>query len=188
MGAISFVDLAISFGINFAITCLFLFLYSLFSVQPLNARVYFTRWFILDEKVRESSCQPWLLLRAAGLPSLQALSKSRPPWEQRPPWTRTAGGEGCHVSTSVGTDRSMGLPILSDCDSVSWLVAIFFWCRKPNNNMRREGKPSLCIPGGPTFTAWTGCSLPCDCQSVSSSSMQAWTWWSTCGCSSWGKG
>lgn len=51
MGAVAFIDLAISFGINFAITCLFLFLYSLFSVQPLNARVYFTTWFMLDEKV-----------------------------------------------------------------------------------------------------------------------------------------
>lgn len=56
MGSVDFVDLAICFGINLGISSLFLFLYSLLKVQPINARVYFTRWFILDDKVSATKC------------------------------------------------------------------------------------------------------------------------------------
>ncbi|GJP41199.1 hypothetical protein CLOM_g874 [Closterium sp. NIES-68] len=47
---VTFADLGVSFGINLGVSLVVLFLYSVFSQQPLNARVYYTKWFCLDDK------------------------------------------------------------------------------------------------------------------------------------------
>jgi hypothetical protein len=49
--AASYYDLGISAGFNTLIMLCFLILYSVFSRKPINARVYFTKWFDVDPEV-----------------------------------------------------------------------------------------------------------------------------------------
>eukprot|EP00897_Mesotaenium_endlicherianum_P000464 jgi/Mesen1/10418/ME000818S09898 len=48
--ATSWSDLGVSAAINMGVVLLFLVLYSVFSQQPINARVYFAKWFVMDEE------------------------------------------------------------------------------------------------------------------------------------------
>lgn len=51
--AASYADLGISAGFNLSIMLVFVVLYSFFSRKPINARVYFTKWFDVDPEAAE---------------------------------------------------------------------------------------------------------------------------------------
>ena len=93
--SLSFTDLAVSFGINIAFVAIFLIAYAILSTQPANARVFYTKWFCIDDKVRiadvvlpklASICLFWSATDSKYGSLLFPFDRKRPKSERRWKW------------------------------------------------------------------------------------------------------